>query len=608
MRSGSGGERRALVALIATCALLAPAPLLGASEVASDEVPWGHLLIGLFGGLALFLYGMERLGDSLKAAAGERLRSVLAALSSNRFIGLLTGMLVTAVIQSSSVTTVMLVGFVSAGLMSLSQSIGVILGADIGTTITAQIVAFKVTKYALVLVAGGFFVLFVSKNERRKQYGYAVMGLGLIFFGMSVMSDAMRPLRDYEPFLKLMQGMSNPLAGIATAAVFTALVQSSSATMGVVIVLAMQGVISLEGGIALAMGANIGTCVTAGLAAIGKPREAVRVAVAHVMFKVLGVTMIVPFIGMFAELVVLVSPGGEGGLSGQAHLASVVPRQVANAHTIFNCVLAFVFIPFTTPFARLITRIVPDRPLAEERAIIEAKYLDPLLLETPGMALDAVRREIARLGKRVMAMLTEAIPVVLTGTAAELTDVEAQDEEIDALYGRIVSYLAEISRRKLSEVNTTELAELMAATNDLESIGDIIETDLVALGRRRIEEGVNVSEDTIKNMAMLHAVVLGSVGSAIVAVTQTRADVAADVIGLKSQISDLVAEAERYHAGRLLADAPDRVKAYALEIDIVDKLRRIYYHAKRVAKTLDHTTPDDQLGERRRRPSVVPRS
>ena len=221
---------------------------------------------------------MDQMADALKAVAGERMKTILARLTANRFMGAITGAFVTAVIQSSSVTTVLVVGFITAGLMSMAQSIGIIMGANIGTTITAQIIAFKVTEAALLMIAVGFTLLFTSKQEQIRHYGSILMGLGLVFFGMSVMSDAMAPLRTYPPFLELMTRMDNPLIGILTAALFTALVQSSSATTGIIIVMASQGFISLQAGIALAMGANIGTCVTAMLASIGKPREAVRAA------------------------------------------------------------------------------------------------------------------------------------------------------------------------------------------------------------------------------------------------------------------------------------------------------------------------------------------
>ena len=286
-----------LMLILCVATGLTTVPVLATATADADRaINWWQMGMTLLGGLAVFLFGMEQMADALKKVAGDSMKQILARLTNSRIMGLITGAFVTAIIQSSSVTTVMLVGFVTAGLMSLSQAIGVILGADIGTTITAQIVAFKVTKYALLLVALGFGLIFMGKNDYIKQYGYLIMGLGLIFFGMGIMSEGMHPLRSYEPFIELMQNVSNPVIGILVATLFTALVQSSSATMGVVIAMALQGLITLEAGIALALGANIGTCATAGLAAIGKPREAVRVAVAHVTFKIVGVILIFPLI------------------------------------------------------------------------------------------------------------------------------------------------------------------------------------------------------------------------------------------------------------------------------------------------------------------------
>ena len=307
-----------MLVCLGVCLGMAAAPALAASS--EDGINWWNMGMQLFGGLAIFLFGMEEMASALKKVAGDRMKTILAKLTTNRFMGMLTGAFVTAVIQSSSVTTVMLVGFVTAGLMSLSQAVGVIFGAHIGTTITAQIVAFKVTHYALLLVAVGFVLVFASKSDRTKQYGMLIMGLGLIFFGMGIMSSAMKPLRSFEPFLQLMRDVSTPIYGILLGAVFTGLVQSSSATTGVVIAMASQGLITLEGGIALIMGANIGTCVTAGLAAIGKPREAVRVAVAHTTFNVAGVVVMAWFIPILADLVgrrLLVGGGRRDGVDGE---------------------------------------------------------------------------------------------------------------------------------------------------------------------------------------------------------------------------------------------------------------------------------------------------
>ncbi|NND83908.1 MAG: Na/Pi cotransporter family protein, partial [Acidimicrobiia bacterium] len=265
---------------------------------------------------------MDGLAESLRLMAGGRLRRLLTRFTDNRVMGAITGAGTTAIIQSSSVTTVLVVGFVSAGVMTLSQAIGVILGANVGTTITAQIVAFKVTDYALGAVALGFFLQFVAKTPAKKARGQALLGLGLVFFGMSLMGDAMRPLREYEPFVDLMIAMENPIVGIAIGAGFTALVQSSSATTSIVIVLAAEGLIGLEAGIALVLGANVGTSVTALLAAIGKPRLALRAAYVHSLFNVLGVVLWLPFLGLLATWT--------------SALSDDTAREIANAHTIFN--------------------------------------------------------------------------------------------------------------------------------------------------------------------------------------------------------------------------------------------------------------------------------
>jgi len=553
----------------------------------TPEISWLELAMGMTGGLALFLFGMEKLAQSLRAVAGDRMRAVLSILSSNRFAGLATGVVITAMVQSSSVTTVMLVGFVSASLMSLSQTIGVILGADIGTTVTAQLIAFKVTHYALLLVASGYLATLLVRQERHKDYGYVVMSLGLIFFGMAVMSDAMRPLRDYPPFLDLMVDMGNPLQGIAVGALFTAIIQSSGATMGVIIVLALQGVITLEGGIALALGANIGTCATAGLAAIGKPREAVRVAVAHVGFKIVGVLLVLPFISPFADFVASLSTPPEG-LSGAELLAQTVPRQVANAHTLFNVGIAALFIPFTTQFARLITRLVPDRALREETAIIEARFLDPLLLETPGPALVAARQEIERLGRRSAGMFRDVLPALLDGPDERLADIERRDEEVDALYGRIVTFLGELSKLRLHSRQTAELLELMAVANHLETIGDLVQDDLVDLGRKRVRDQLVISDATRAKLLALHAHVADQLDAAVRAVVNEDPALRNQVRAGKTEMERLLASASAHQAARLVADAPQRLEVYALETEIIDRMHRIYYHARRLPKGVRH--------------------
>jgi phosphate:Na+ symporter len=573
-------------ACLLTCAILArlaAMPVLAAESNAVD-IDWLSMCTSLLGGLALFLFGMDQMADALKAVAGERMKLLLARLTTNRFMGALTGAFVTAIVNSSSVTTVLVVGFITAGLMSMSQSIGIIMGANIGSTITAQLIAFHVTKAALLMIAAGFGMLFLSRQEKIRQYGGMLMGLGLVFFGMGIMSDAMTPLRSFPPFLHLMTHMENPVIGILIAAIFTGLIQSSAATTGIVIVMAAQGFITLQAGIALAFGANIGTCITALLASIGKPREALRAAMVHVIFNVFGVLLWFRFIPQLAEFVTWLSPAYPQ-LSGAARLAAEAPRQIANAHTTFNVANTFIFIGFSGQFARLVEWLIPDKPLVEE-LIIRPKYLDEELLDTPSLALGRVRLEIGHVGSRVIEMLERILPAILTGNRMSLQTVTRIDDDVDILHGHIVTYLGRISQKALTEEQTRELVHLMDATNNLENIGDIVETDLASLGYQRIQQGVSISVATQDMLKKLHNSVMATVELAIDAVTENDRHAAQEIIAMKSDIARLTDSAAMHETRRLVAKEPNRLAAYTVEMDVIEKLKRIYYHAKRMAKAV----------------------
>ncbi|MBK8888859.1 MAG: Na/Pi cotransporter family protein [Dechloromonas sp.] len=583
-------HRRQPVALpLAGCALAAALGLLARSALAAEgaaaDPDWLMMTVELLGGLAIFLYGMLQMEEGLKAVAGERMKGFLATLTVNRFMGVGTGALVTAVIQSSSVTTVLVVGFISAGLMSLSQSIGVIMGANIGTTITAQIVAFKITKAALGMIAVGFAMLFIAKSDKTKHYGVMLMGLGMVFFGMHVMSEAMAPLRTFEPFLDLMKTMDNPIVGVLIALVFTAIIQSSSASTGIVIVMASQGFISLEAGIALAFGANIGTCATAGLAVIGKPREAVRAAIVHLLFNVCGVLIWLPFIGFIAALVTDISPAYPD-LTGTARLAAETPRQIANAHTFFNIANTLIFIWFTTQIARIVEWLVPDKPLAEEMIIVRTKFLQDELLSTPSLALDQVRMEVMHMGETVNTMLQRIMPAIIRGDRAALEEIRQMDDTVDILHAGIIDYLARISKQQLSAEHGRELMQLMEAVSNLENIGDIVETNLVVLGHDRIRDKVEVSATTQQVLNGFQEAISKAVAAAVQAVGQRNERAAQVVTSMKSEITQIAESAAAHEARRLVAEEPNRLPAYTLEIEIIEMQKRIYYFAKRMAKTV----------------------
>jgi phosphate:Na+ symporter len=542
-----------------------------------------ELWAGLFGGLALFLFGMDVMTKALKSAAGDYMKDILGKLTRNRFVGVGIGAFVTAIIQSSSVTTVILVGFISAGLMSMSQSVAVIIGANIGTTITAQILAFNVTKIALPMIAGGFLMSFTAKRENWRQIGMIILGLGLVFYGMGIMSTALNPLRSYEPFIQFMISMQNPLLGVAVGALFTAVVQSSSATTGILIVMASQGLIGLESAIAIALGANIGTCVTAGLASIGKPREAVRAAVVHTLFNVAGVMLWIGFIPQLVELAHWMSPSAQG-LTGTALLAADTPRQIANVHTFFNVANAIIFVGFTTQIARLVEWMIPDRPIKPQKAILP-KFLDDDLLTTPSIALETVRLELRRLGKRVRKMVKDIMPVAISGSRADLERVAAMDKVVDALHIAIIEFLGKISLTNLSTRQSKELMQLAEITNGLEQIGDRVATAMVTSANKRIDEEVSVSPQTAKVLNDYHAMVVATLSDALKAVASQDSKLAKQVSRRKKDFSEMSRSIVAHGLDRLTADEPNRLKTYAREMEVMEILDGVFTVARRIART-----------------------
>lgn len=551
---------------------------------AASELDVGYILSGLFGGLALFLFGLGQLTDSLKIVAGDGMRTLLARLTKNRFAAMFTGAFVTAVCQSSSITTVLLVGFISAGLMTLHQSVGVIMGANIGSTVTAQLVAFKITEYALPMVAVGFMVQFVSKRDIVRQLGKMLMGLGLLFFGMYLMSDATSPLRSYEPFIETMQNMDNVVVAIIVAAIATAIMQSSSATTGVIIVLAGQGFITLEAGIALAMGANIGTCVTAALAAIGKPRPAVRAAMVHVLFNVAGVLIWLPFLGSFADIVRAWSPAMVD-LEGTARLAAETPRQIANAHTLFNVANAFLFIWFTGPIARIVERLVRDRQ-ETDAAKVRPEFLDQIYLETPSLALHRVRMELDHLGQWVVRMIEATPAAVIEGSRTDLDRMREMDDDVDTLHAAVLEYVRPLSGKELSTGESDRLQDLLTIANNLESAGDLIETNLVAQGINRIEYGLQFSPGTQEMMRPLFEAVNQGMKDVLQALADEDSDLARQVVRQKPEIERLATAAAEHLSQRLMADEPNRIKAFQVETDIISQIKRVHYYARRIAKVI----------------------
>ncbi|MCH7763742.1 MAG: Na/Pi cotransporter family protein [Candidatus Marinimicrobia bacterium] len=562
-------------------------------------ISWGLVLMGLFGGLSLFLYGMNKMSEGLKKSAGDSMRNILSALTKNKIIAMFVGAFVTMVIQSSSATTVMLVSFVQAQLMTFVQSLGVILGADIGTTVTAQLVAFNLTDYALLVIAIGFGMTLFSKKDSLKHIGESVLGFGILFFGMKLMSDAMEPLRSYGPFIQLLKGLENPLLGLLVGTIFTALIQSSGAFAGIIIVLAQQGLLTLDAGIPLIFGANIGTCITAGLASIGTSREAKRVAIAHVLFKIGGVVLFIFWIPAFADIIRSISPVGAG--TGMDKLADELPRQIANAHTIFNVSLAFLFLPFTSLFANIVLKIFPEKE--EEKGIqLVTSHLDDSAISTPALAIDLARNEMSRMIRIFDRMLEAIIEPFKTNKSLQdkyrpqLSLVEGivmREEKLDYLDEHIVFYLRKIGRKELSDRQIHEVYGLMSIVNDIESVGDIIEKNMIPLIAKKSVLKTDFSEEGKEELDIFHIKVSKQVSRFKDAFSTLDPVKAQNIMAKEEKYSNLESEYRLRHLKRLRDEREESIETHEIHMELMDLLKQINVYLASIAKTITNINTID---------------
>ncbi|MCF6268561.1 MAG: Na/Pi symporter [Melioribacteraceae bacterium] len=545
-----------------------------------------YLISGLIGGLGLFLFGMEMMSEGMKRTAGSKMRSILGTITNNRFVAVGVGTFVTMVIQSSSATTVMLVSFVQAKLMTFAQSLGIILGADIGTTITAQLIAFKLTDYALLVIGVGFGLMFLSKTKKLKNIGEVILGFGLLFFGMWVMSNAMYPLRTYEPFIQLLLHLENPILGILIGAIFTALIQSSSAFTGIIIVLGSQGLITLEAAIPLLLGANIGTSVTAALASINVGREAKRVALAHALFKVLGVALFAWWIPYYSDLIRMISPSGSVDLSGTALLAEVVPRQIANAHTVFNVALTLIVLPFTTQAATWIIKILPDIKEVEEESQFQTKYLEENLINTPVLALSLTKAEIIRMATKVQKMVSNILSPFFTNDSDKLDVIREQESEINYLNLQISRYLMKISQESIGEERTDEIFQMMHSVTEVEQIGDIVSKRLIPLAEKKMKLNVYFSKAGQEEIKDFHLRSMKQISRAIEVFKDVNLKDAKKMEKKYKKYRLMEMGLRRTHFDRLREDIPESVATSEIHLELIEMLKRISSHATNIARVL----------------------
>ena len=432
-----------------------------------------QIVFGLVGGLAIFIYGMNMMSECLQKAAGEKMKSILALLTRNPVLGVLAGAITTAVLQSSSATTVMAIGFVSAGLMSLPQAISIIFGANIGTTMTAQIIAFKITDYIYIIIFIGFIISFVAKSEKVKSIGQTIFAFGLLFLGIETMGDVMKPLASSPVFTDLIAKVSNmPVLGVAVGTLMTLVVQSSSATIAVLQNFAAQAgpdgvtsILGLTGAIPILLGDNIGTTITALLASIGQNKDAKRTAVAHCIFNISGCLLFIWFIKPFAALIQYISPKGPE--------IEVISRQIANTHTVFNITMTLIWVCLINVMVKIVMTLIPD---GKAVAVDPAKplYLDEKMTNQPTAALQLVAKEILHISDIVKDAVSNTIEIVKTEDISQLEGLLEKGKNIKSLTDKTTEYLALLfSSGTMTEQQAAQTASLMYILSDVERMGSL---------------------------------------------------------------------------------------------------------------------------------------
>ncbi|MCP4717136.1 MAG: Na/Pi cotransporter family protein [Deltaproteobacteria bacterium] len=470
------------------------------------------MLFMVMGGLTIFLLGMNNMSNGMQAVAGDRMRQLINAITYNRFMAIAVGFIVTAIIQSSSVTSVMTVGFVNAGLMTLVQAIGVILGADIGTTVTGWILVLKIGRYGLPLLGvAGLFYLF-SKNERTRYIAMMFMGVGMVFFGLELMKNGFKPIRDIPEFLALFvkfspKTVSGLILSATTGAVITAIIQSSSASVGIVMGMAVTGILDFETSIALVLGVNIGTTITAFLASLGTTPNAKRAAYGHTIIKIIGVVWALPMFPLFIKTIPIITGTDPGAIVMQDGVETFphIIKGIAIGHTAFNIINVLLFVPFVPFFAKLLTRIVPDLPATMPTGISK---LDIRMFDTPMLVIEQTRKEIITMGQSIQVMLEDLRDVLNSDRMNEdsAKRIFQNEERMDIIQKEISTFLITTISNEIPQHLVFEAQAQLRMTDEFESVSDYA-TSILKLSIKLDEAGVKMSSDGRADLLQLHDMV-----------------------------------------------------------------------------------------------------
>lgn len=519
-----------------------------------------QIVFGLLGGLAVFIYGMNMMSECLQKAAGEKMKKILSLLTRNPVMGALAGMLVTAVLQSSSATTVMAIGFVSAGLMTLPQAISIIFGANIGTTMTAQLIAFKLSDYIYAIIFIGFIVYFISKSERVKNIGMTIFAFGLLFLGIETMGTVMKPLASSPIFTELIGKVADiPILGVAVGALMTLVVQSSSATIAVLQNFAAQpgadgvtSIIGLAGAIPILFGDNIGTTITALLASIGQPKDAKRTALAHCIFNISGCFLFIWFVKPLAAFIQYISPKGPE--------IEVISRQIANTHTFFNLVMTLIWVPLVGVMVKIVMCLIPDGEVKEVN-VVQPKFLDNKLISQPTVALQLAVRELMNCGEQVGVTLKKAAEKIDSGDGASVEEFVKSREVTAELTGKITDYLAEMAAAGvMTEQQAARAAELQYVLIDIDRISELTKNVAVSMQTEKLvkkdkksakEERVQFSQEASKDIQKSMELVSEMYNMVMKMVNNEEANEAENLVKMKEKIRKMDGDIRKGHIKRV---------------------------------------------------------
>lgn len=525
------------------------------------------MVFSLLGGLGLFIYGMSMMGTGLQKAAGAKLKRILEVLTSNKFLAVIVGAGVTAIIQSSSATTVMTVGFVNAGLMNLFQAAGVIMGANIGTTMTAQLIAFKLTDVAPFILAIGAVMVLFGKKKKTKDIGEIVLGFGILFVGMTMMETSMKPIRQMESFKNLILVLGkHPLMGVFVGMAMTAVVQSSSATIGILMALAANNGLPLAVALPILFGDNIGTCVTALLASIGTTKNAKRASLIHLMFNVTGTIIFMSAFPLILKFIPTL--GGD------------VQRQIANAHTFFNISNVFIQVWFIGLLVKAVNKLVPGEDKKSTALVLQ--HLDRRLLETPSIAVGQVVKEVVRMGNAASQNLTDSVNAFINSDEKLIASVNDHEELINFLEREITAFMVALSNTPLSEKQSEIITSLFHVVNDIERIGDHAD-NLGELAQYRIDGKLQFSETAIKDLKYMYENAKVAVDNAVIALEKSDLEIAKAVIEIEGKIDDINKQLRNEHIARL-NKRECNPESGTIFLELVSNLERVGDHSNNIAE------------------------